>query len=89
MKARLTFAISMAIDFDVYIIDEVSAAGDKVFRAKTQKMLENKYKESDFLIVDHSFNSIRKFCNRFFVLNNKNIVEFTKFNEAYDFYNSI
>ena len=89
MKARLSFAISMAIDFDFYIIDEISAAGDKSFKLKAEKMLEEKFKKSDFLVVDHSLRAIKKFCNRFFILNNRSIEEFSTINEAEKFYDSL
>ena len=42
MRARLAFAISMAIEFDCYLIDEVISVGDARFHAKCQRELFEK-----------------------------------------------
>ena len=39
MRARLGFATSMGIDFDTYLIDEVTSVGDESFREKSEEML--------------------------------------------------
>ena len=49
----MTFGLSMAFDFDVYLIDEVTSAGDERFR-RYREYLEEKHSKSDFIMVDHN-----------------------------------
>ena len=81
MRSRVSFGLSMAFDFDVYLIDEVKNAGDQRFRDKSKKILIGKKKYSDFLMVDHNLQSL-KFCDKAIVINNGSVLEFTKVEEA-------
>lgn len=68
MKARLGFALSMAIDFDCLLIDEVLAVGDASFREKSKKALEERREDSAFVIVNHGLPVIDRLCNKVIVL---------------------
>ena len=81
MRSRVTFGLSMAFDFDVYLIDEVKNAGDARFKVKSKKLLLEKKKTSDFIMVDHNLNSL-KFCDKAFIINNKSLLEFNNVDEA-------
>jgi len=81
MRSRVTFGLSMAFDFDVYLIDEVKNAGDARFKVKSKKLLVEKKKTSDFIMVDHNLNSL-KFCDKAFIINNKSLLEFNNVDEA-------
>ncbi|MBT9382897.1 ABC transporter ATP-binding protein [Pseudooceanicola sp. CBS1P-1] len=63
MKARLAFGVSMAIDFDTYLIDEITAVGDENFRIKSKKVFTEKLKRSNIVMISHSVNEIRNYCN--------------------------
>ena len=63
MKSRLGFGISMAIDFDTYLIDEGFSAGDARFHQKTDKIFKEKSKNSNMIVVSHSASTVKKFCN--------------------------
>ena len=54
MRSRVTFGLSMAFDFDIYLIDEVTSAGDERFRKRSRKILEKRHENSDFVMVDHN-----------------------------------
>ena len=82
MRSRVTFALSMAFDFDVYLIDEVSAAGDFVFRKKCAKALKNKLITSDFIMVNHNLWSLKPLCHKAFILFNGEIFQFESVKEA-------
>lgn len=82
MRSRVTFALSMAFDFDVYLIDEVSAAGDFMFREKCKSILEKKLLDSDFLMVNHNLWSLKPLCQKAFVLNEGKISEFDNVRDA-------
>lgn len=88
MRARLAFAISMAIEFDCYLIDEVIAVGDQRFSDKCEIELFEKRKERTLVMVSHIPQQIEKHCNRFFVLDACKIHAFDSCKLAYDYYNS-
>lgn len=88
MKARLNFALSMAIEFDCYLIDEVMAVGDKRFHERCRVELFEKRKDRSFILVSHQPKQIRKHCNTFFVLLDGIMHQFDDVDEAYDYYNS-
>jgi len=62
MKSRLQFALSLAFDFDVYISDEVTAAGDRAFQAKATKAFKDMVGKASIIMVSHSENTLRDFC---------------------------
>ena len=86
MRARLTFGASMAFDFDVYLIDEVSAAGDAGFREKCKAQLVEKLNKSDFLMVNHNLWSLKPVCNRAFVLDQGKLFQYDNVPEAIKFH---
>ncbi len=86
MRARLAFALSLAIDFDCYLIDEVVAVGDQRFRQKSVEELFVKRKDKSFVLVSHQPSYIEKYCNKFFVLTEGVLIEFKDFQSAWDFY---
>lgn len=62
MKARLAFGLSMAIDFDVYLIDEVTAVGDKRFRKKCREVFAARSERASLIMVSHSAETVREYC---------------------------
>jgi len=82
MRSRVTFGLSMAFDFDVYLIDEVTAAGDQRFRERSKRLLMERKKVSDFLMVDHNLWGLKLHCDRAFILEGGKIEEFDDLDEA-------
>ena len=82
MRSRLTFGTSMAFKFDTYLIDEVSAAGDQLFRKKCEKFLAKKLKESDFIMVNHNLWSLKPICDKAFILEKGKLMQYDNLNEA-------
>jgi capsular polysaccharide transport system ATP-binding protein len=82
MRSRVTFGLSMAFDFDVYLIDEVTAAGDQRFREKSKRLLMERKKVADFLMVDHNLWGLKLHCDRAFILEGGKIEEFSDLDEA-------
>ena len=83
MRARLAFAISMVVDFDCYLIDEVLSVGDARFRDKCQVELFEKRKSKAMLIVSHSHRLLRGSCDRFLLFRHGRIEEHADFDEVY------
>lgn len=68
MRARLAFAVSMMIDFDCYLIDEVVAVGDSRFQARCQEELFVRRADRALIIVSHDEYYLQQHCARACVL---------------------
>lgn len=68
MRARLAFGLSMAIDFDTYLVDEVTAVGDRAFQEKCRRAFAERQERSAVIIVSHNLGTIRAYCRRCAVL---------------------
>lgn len=86
MRSRLAFAISMAVEFDCFLIDEIISVGDARFHAKCQKELFEKRKDRAFVIVSHEAHNIREHCGRVGVLVAGRMHFFDDIDVAYEFY---
>lgn len=62
MRSRLQFALSLAFDFDVYISDEVTAAGDAAFRQKALQAFKGLADRAGLIMVSHGEAILRQFC---------------------------
>lgn len=82
MIARLAFGACLAIRFDWYLIDEVTAVGDARFRRKCQEAFEARAAESDVIIVSHDEGTIRAWCDIGAVLHDGRLTLFTELEEA-------
>lgn len=86
MKAKLTFGISMAFQFDYYLIDELTAVGDAVFRKKSRACFEERRKNATLLVVSHSMGTIRTFCDKALVLHAGTLHDFPDIAQAEQYY---
>jgi capsular polysaccharide transport system ATP-binding protein len=86
MRARLAFALSLAIEFDCFLIDEVIAVGDSRFHEKCKTELFEKRKDRAFIIVSHDPNVIRTYCESAYVLASGKLHSFAGVDDAYAFY---
>nr|WP_131781626.1 ABC transporter ATP-binding protein [Legionella gresilensis] len=64
MRSRLAFGLSMAFDFDFYIVDEALAVGDVTFRKKCKQIFNQKAESKGIIMVSHSIGLIREFCTQ-------------------------
>lgn len=86
MRARLAFAISMAVEFDCFLIDEIISVGDARFHAKCQHELFEKRSDRGFIIVSHETHNIREHCTKACVLHQGKLHEFSDIDTAYAWY---
>jgi capsular polysaccharide transport system ATP-binding protein len=86
MLARLAFAMSMAVDFDCFLIDEVLVVGDMRFHEKCRTELFEKRKDKAFIIVSHDAHVIDTYCQRVSVLLNGKMRSFETPPEAHYYY---
>ncbi len=88
MRARLAFAISMAVEFDCFLIDEVVAVGDQRFHEKCHNELFINRADRAMIIVSHDIHYIRQHCSKASVLDQGQLINFDNVDEAFDFYQS-
>lgn len=89
MRARLAFAISMIIEFDCFLIDEIAAVGDARFHDRCNFELFEKRSDRAMVIISHDAGYIRDFCGRWAILDQGKLTEFTDFDEAYGAYKEV
>ena len=76
MKARLAFGLSMAIDFQICLIDEITAVGDADFKKKSRTVFREKLSGSQIIMVSHAPATIKEYCNCGLLLENGRVTFF-------------
>ena len=89
MKARLAFGLSMAIDFDVYLIDEITAVGDEDFKKKSQAVFQDKLAKSQIIMISHSASTIKQYCDCGLLLEGNQIRYFDDVNDLLTAYKKL
>lgn len=62
MKSRISFGLSLAFDFDIYISDEATAVGDRAFKSKAKKLFKERVNEASLIMVSHSEGILKDLC---------------------------
>jgi len=86
MRARLAFALSLAIDFDCYLVDEVIMVGDHTFYRKCQDELLHKRRDRALIFASHSDHLLKEFCSRAMIIDNGLAQEFDEVDDAIQAY---
>lgn len=68
MNARLAFGVSLAINFECYLIDEVTGAGDERFRQRCEEALMQRRETGSLVMISHDPNALLQYCDRGAVL---------------------
>jgi len=89
MKAKLAFASCIAIDFDVYLIDEATSVADPQFRKKAKAALYQKSQEANLIMVSHELAEIRHFCDSAVVVNNGELTFYSDLEHAISVYEGL
>lgn len=86
MMARLAFGISMIVEFDCFLVDEIIAVGDARFHRKCHVELFEKRADRAMIMVSHDANFVRETCHRASVLDEGRMVNFDNVDDAYEYY---
>src|SRR5467141_2713803 len=86
MMTRLAFALSMAIEFDCFLIDEAMIVGDARFHERCHYELFHKRKDRAFILVTHDANVIKLYCKNACVMHEGRLLSFPTVEAAYEFY---
>lgn len=82
MRARLGFALSMGIAFDIYLIDEITAVGDAAFREKCEAALAERLAGRSAVVVSHSLGFLKRVCDAAVVMEDGQAAWFDDVNAA-------
>ena len=84
MKARLAFGVSMGIQFDTYLVDEVTSVGDRAFRTRSAEVFKDRMANSGAVVVTHSIPEMRNLCQAGVVLEDGHAQFYDDIEEALD-----
>jgi len=87
MRGRLSFGINMGIDFDTYLVDEVTAVGDADFKRKSRDVFLTRMQKAGAVFVSHSMGMIRELCQAGAVLEGGHLHYYDDVQAAIDHYN--
>jgi capsular polysaccharide transport system ATP-binding protein len=82
MMARLAFGLSIAIRFDLYLVDEITAVGDARFQKRCAEAFDARRAEADMIMVSHSMETIARYCDRGAVLADGRLIMYPTAREA-------
>lgn len=76
MQVRLAFSIAIRAEADILVLDEVLAVGDEAFQRKCNKYFDKirKDKNKTVILVTHSMDAVRKYCNTAILVENGKII---------------
>lgn len=86
MRARLAFGLSLAIEFDCYLIDELVAVGDARFQQKCQEELFQNRAHRAFLMASHDTSMVAHYCDRALIIESGQAKMFDDVEEAVEVY---
>ncbi|MGF1642263.1 MAG: ABC transporter ATP-binding protein [Thiotrichales bacterium] len=89
MKSRLAFAMSMAFDFDVYLVDEITAVGDQAFRDKSRQAFADMRERASIIMVSHDLGTLQKQCDAGIVLEAGEARYFDRIDDAVQCYQQV
>jgi len=87
MRSRFSFSLMLALDFDLYLIDEgMPSTTDAEFNKKAGDILQERLKTTTVLIVSHKPETLEKFCRSAAVLRDGQLHMFDTLEEAKQLY---
>lgn len=75
MRGRVAFGLSLAFNFDYYLVDEAISVGDAHFREKAQHLFSERTGKSKLILVTHGMGQVRKMCDYVVLLRSGGVVE--------------
>lgn len=89
MQARLAFGLSLTIDFECYLIDEVLSAGDERFRKKAELAMIERRERASLIMISHDLGTLQRYCTRGAVLYGGALTFFDSVSEACEVHYSL
>lgn len=82
MRARLAFGVSLAVDFECYLVDEITAVGDSRFQKRSKTAFQNKLATANIIMISHSSSTLRDYCDLGAVLHKGHLTLYDNLQDA-------
>lgn len=89
MRARLAFGLSLAIEFDCYLIDEAIVVGDQRFQRKCFDEIFVKRADRALILAVHHASIVREYCNQALLLKSGRGKLFSDVEQALEIYDAL
>ncbi|MDQ2138286.1 ABC transporter ATP-binding protein [Alcaligenaceae bacterium B3P038] len=89
MRGRLAFGLSMAFDFDYYLVDEAMSVGDAQFKKKATSEFKSKTRSANIILVTHGMTQVRTLCDIVLLIDNGKIQRFDDIEEGIAAYSAL
>jgi capsular polysaccharide transport system ATP-binding protein len=89
MRTRLSLALSLAIHFDVYLIDEGLSVGDIRFQERYRAAIKSRFQDTRVIIVSHHTGTLRQHCTCAAILHHTRMSPVLPLGEAIKLYNNL
>jgi capsular polysaccharide transport system ATP-binding protein len=86
MRARVAFGLSLAFDFDYYLVDEAMSVGDAHFKAKATAAFKDRIDSARIILVTHGMTQVRKLCDYVMLVDNGKIIPYENVEEGIEAY---
>lgn len=88
MRGRLGFGLSLAFDFDYYLVDEAMSVGDAHFKRKATEAFRNKINKANMILVTHGMSQVRSLCDMVLLLKDGKLIRFDDVEEGIKSYST-
>lgn len=89
MRGRVAFGLSLAFDFDYYLVDEAMSVGDQKFKTRATEEFKKKVGKANIILVTHGMTQVKTLCDVVLVLNQGEIIKFDDVDAGIEFYKNL
>lgn len=82
MRGRVAFGLSLAFDFDYYLVDEAMSVGDAHFKKKAADAFKERVGRANVLLVTHGMSQVRTMCDMVLLLKNGMLIRYDDVEEG-------
>ncbi|MDQ6212210.1 MULTISPECIES: ABC transporter ATP-binding protein [Achromobacter] len=89
MRGRVAFGLSLAFDFDYYLVDEAMSVGDQKFKTRATEEFKKRVGKANIILVTHGMTQVKTLCDIVLVLNRGDIIKFDDVDAGIEFYKNL
>ena len=89
MRARVAFGLSLAFDFDYYLVDEAMSTGDQKFKTRASEEFRKRVGKANIILVTHGMSQVKSLCDVVLVLDHGEIKKFDDVDEGIAYYKTL
>lgn len=82
MRGRVAFGLSLAFEFDYYLVDEAMSVGDAHFKRKATAAFQERINKANILLVTHGMSQVRALCDMVLLLKNGELIRYDDIEEG-------